>query len=91
MLDKLTLLLGCMVITFSAQKENKEKRPNSGSGEGRLFRTEPEFKVYKNNTVFLGLVVLLWSTNQRIQPGLMRGQECARRPPACVHNNGFLS
>ncbi len=32
------------------------------------------------------LVVLLRPTNERIQPGLMRGQESAR-PPACVHNN----
>ncbi len=32
------------------------------------------------------LVVLLRSTNQRIQPGLTRGQKSAWRLPACEHN-----
>ncbi len=36
------------------------------------------------------LVVLLRSTNQRIQPDLTRGQESARRPPDCVHNSSQI-
>ncbi len=46
-------------------------------------------KSESNNRVSLELVILLSSTNQRIQPGLTRGQESARRPPAWVHNSAI--
>ncbi len=55
--------------------------------EGCVFCTEPGLKVNRNNTVPSELVVLMRSTNQRIQPGLTRGQYSAQWPPTCVHNN----
>ncbi len=68
----------------SPRREDRGKRQCSGRGEERLFGTEPEL----NNTMYLEQVaVLLRLTNQRIQPGLTRGQESARRPPACVRNS----
>ncbi len=59
------------------------KRPSSGSGEGRVLCAEPDLNVNQNNRVSTDLVVLLRPTNQ---PCLMRGQECAHRSPACIHN-----
>ncbi len=73
-------------VKISPQKEEREKRSCSGRGEGRLYGREPDLKVKLNKSVYSEIVVLLMSTNQRIQPGLTRGQESARLPPACVHN-----
>ncbi len=61
--------------------------PTSGRIDGRVFTTEPDLNVNKSNAVSLELliVVLLRSTNQRIQPDLTPDQETASQPPACVH------
>ncbi len=52
--------------------------PSLGRIDGRVFTTEPNLNVNKSNVVSLELltliVVLLRSTNQRIQPGLTPGR-----------------
>ncbi len=50
-------------VTPSTRKEDREKRQSSGTGEGRLFGTEPDLKLNRI-TVSSGLVVLLRSTKQ---------------------------
>ncbi len=68
-------------------KEDNEKRPCSGTGEGFVFCTEPDLNVNTNNTVSFELVVLLRSLNQRLQLGLTRGQKrCAVATCPCIQH-----
>ncbi len=60
-----TILHLYLSVTSSPKEEDREKRLSSGRGEGRLFDTEPELKVNRNNTVRPQIVVLLRSTKQR--------------------------
>ncbi len=39
------------LLRLQPERKTKRKRPTSGKGEGRLFGTEPELKVNRNNTV----------------------------------------
>ncbi len=68
-------------VMSSARKEDIEKIPWLGRGEGRLFGIEPEVKVNRI-TVSSELVLLLRSTNKPIYLGLTGGQESMLRPPA---------
>ncbi len=73
----------CYVFTT---EEGKREKSELGERRRRLFSTKPDFKVKENDSVSSELVCLLRSTNQRVQAGVTRGQESARRPPACLHN-----
>ncbi len=75
----------------SPRKEDREKRLNSGRGEGSIFTTGPGLKVHKNNTLSSMPVVLLRSTNPRIKLGPTRGQESTRRPPAWANTDTFFA
>ncbi len=59
------------LLRLHSGRKTNRKKPSSERGKGRFFGTETE------------LVVLIRWTNHRVQ----WGQESARRPPTCVHNN----
>ncbi len=75
-----TILHLYLSVTSSPKEEDQEKRLSSGRGEGRLFGTEPELKVNRNNTV-RPQTSCPAKVNQSTQ-----GQESARWSPACVYN-----
>ncbi len=74
-------------VGFSIQLQEAHFYGGSRRGERRVFRTEPELKVNKNNTFSSIPVVLLRSTNPRNKLSLTGGQVSPRRPPASVHNS----